>query len=225
MSVEASEVVVSCKVDVEHQGSVEMSASPAADGAWCAAFRAQLTSALREQLHAFARRRAHEVSRAGVTADDYYERELVADAIADTFLGELRWDPAVVDLATHLVRAIQFRTRDDRDHAIAFPHVGLDDNERGDATPTERESSTLTAAEPSADATRFAAEVLARLHTLARGDRSVLRLLDAYAAGATRKADVMSHCRMTSATYHNARIRLSRLVAMLDQPRKRREAA
>ena len=69
--------------------------------------------------------------------------------------------------------------------------------------------------EASRDTAALAEIALAELRELAAEDLVVLQLLNAFATGATTKADVMLLTGMSDQTYHAARIRLDRLVARL----------
>src|SRR5215510_2985561 len=57
---------------------------------WINAFNAQCTEELWKKLEQFAARCARGVGKGGGVVDDYYVRELVQDALADTRLGVLR---------------------------------------------------------------------------------------------------------------------------------------
>src|SRR5262245_28626769 len=59
-----------------------------------AAFRAQATEELTRRALRYARQRAALVRRAGRRIDSLYARELVQDALTDTWAGVLAWDPA-----------------------------------------------------------------------------------------------------------------------------------
>jgi len=67
----------------------------------------QATAKLIAGLNQFARTRALAVADAGRKVDDYYARELVLDALGDTWLGVVRWDPEKCSLAYHVVRTIE----------------------------------------------------------------------------------------------------------------------
>lgn len=183
----------------------------APDDGWLEALQLQLTDELTDRVRNFARLRALGVANTGRKVDEYYVRELVQDAIADTFEGVLRWDPKRVSLEAHLLRAVQFRTRNDRDHAIAFPHDAIGD-ETDRSKFAESEASETVQTERVSETRRHCVEVMAQLRDASTRDKDVLRILDAYDAGATTKAEVMAHSKMKSRTYHNARIRMGRIV-------------
>ena len=67
------------------------------------------------------------MAKSGRKVDDYYARELVQDAIGDTWAGKLRWDPKRCTLEHHLIRAIQSRADKHRKHARANPHDAIGD--------------------------------------------------------------------------------------------------
>ena len=185
---------------------------------WIDAFEAQSTTELYKRLKRYAARRARGVARPGAAADDYYLRELVQDALADTALGVLRWDPGAKSLEAHARDAIATRAHHDRRHARQFPHEPVDVL-AADTPPTtmaEIEAS-LHQQTDEADPYARAAEVIAKLRTLAAQDQEVLLLLDAFAGGARDRKRVMEITGFSSAAYRNARSRLTRLVAQLSQ--------
>lgn len=194
-----------------------VSADPFAPSqAWMDAFTEQCTEELTARLAQFARTRAVNVENAGRKIDDYYAKELVADAIADTYMGVIRWDPAVCALSTHICQTVIYRTRNDIEHQRSNPHDAI-----GDDTDQSRSAEARAAEEAPTvrqiEARRYATEVMAQIRLLARDDRDVLRIVAAYDEGMTRKSEVMEHARMRERTYHNARIRLGRIVKSLSR--------
>jgi hypothetical protein len=156
------------------------------------------------------------VSNAGGFVDDYYINALVQDALTDTAIGVLRWDPEVGDLELHLRDAIRARTSHDRQRARQFPHESIDVFAVGapHALLAEIETSLAEANdELHAALTRGAAERIAAVRERAARDSLVLQLIDAADAGATTRAQVMRLTGMSNTDYHNARARLGRLVA------------
>lgn len=186
----------------------------APDDTWLDQFEKQLTPTLIDRLRNYARPRALGVANAGRKVDDYYTRELVQDAIGDTWAGVLRWDPARCSLELHLRRAIQSRSRNHREFATANPHDAIGD-ETVTARTAEQDASSVVA-NPERPVQRvFARETMARIRTAAAEDKPVLRVLDAYDAGAVTKDDVLAFTKMKARTYHNAHIRLKRIVRNL----------
>jgi hypothetical protein len=182
--------------------------------AWLDAFTKQLTPKLIDQLRSFARMRILAVGYAGRKVDDYYARELVQDAIGDTFAGAHRWNPARAPLELHLVRAIQKRAQADRQHAEDHPHDVM-----GDDTETSRlaedEASSLNESAELAVKRVYAKETVAQIRAAAADDKPVLRIIDAYDAGARTKEEVITFTKMKPRTYHNAHIRMTRVVRNL----------
>lgn len=166
----------------------------------------------------YAARRAHGIGR---VTDHDYAGELVQDALADTLIGVLHWDPSAKTLQRHLYDAIKMRTHHDRKRARRFPHESIDaltlDGEA--EAMAEVDAALLERVPDAADDVALAAERVAKLRQLVAGDRIVLRLLDALAAGATSKADIMRIAGLSNVAYDNARRRLRRFVTQLsDQP-------
>lgn len=165
----------------------------------------------------YAARRARGV---GHGKDDYYASELVQDALTDTTIGVLHWDPSVKTLQRHIHDVIKMRTNHERKRARRFPHESIDaltpDGEA--ATMAEVEAALLERAPDTPDdPVALAAERMAKLRQLATGDRTVIRLLDALAVGATSRAEVMRVAELSSVAYDNARRRLRRLVTQISK--------
>lgn len=182
---------------------------------WIEAFDRQNTDDMRMRATRFARSRARFVARAGGRADDLYIAELVHDALADTLLGVLTWDPAVVSLEVHVFGAIRSRTKNDRLRALRFRHHSLD---AGDTSGVMCEvESSLAAGQgmASAESLLFSAEVLDQVRGLAAGDSAILQIVDAIAEGASTPAEIMSVAQMAEKTWRKARLRLARLVEQL----------
>ncbi len=183
---------------------------------WIEAFESQATDTLRRKAKRYARGRARGVGKAGGRVDEFYVGSLVQDALTDTLFGVLSWDPATVLLETHVLNTIKFRTRHDRVHALKFKQTAFDPSTASSAMIGEVEASlAIDHYVPSPEGRAFAGEVIEQLRDLAGTDALVLRLLSAFEEGATEKADVMHVAKMSSKAYHNARVRLQRLVAQL----------
>jgi hypothetical protein len=185
----------------------------APDNRWCAEFEKQLTSKLIDGLRNYARPRAFAVAAAGRKVDDYYARELVQDAVGDTWTGVLRWEPKRCTLEHHLIRAIQSRSDKHRKHAQANPHDAIDDG-TGASRAAESDAASMCWRADAAQRV-YSQETMALVRAEAGVDKSVLRVLDAYDAGATTKDDVLELTKMKARTYHNAHIRLKRIVRAL----------
>ena len=200
---------------------------------WINALEEQCTEEVLQRARRYAARRAHGV---GHIDDGYHASELVQDALSDTTIGVLRWDPSTKTLERHIQDVIKMRTNYDRKRARRFPHESIDvlDPEGESATLAEVEATLLErSSDTPAAPLVLAAERLAKLRQLAAGDRAVLRLLDALARGATCKADALRVAELSSVAYNNARRRLRRLVTQLSSrpgrtgtsPRKENEHA
>ena len=151
---------------------------------------------------------------AGRKVDDYYARELVLDALGDTWLGVVRWDPEKCSLAYHLVRTIEGRADKHRKQALAHPHDALGDDTAASRI-AECDASELIGDDQAPITRVHASEMMAQVRALAAKDKDVLRVLDAYDAGCETKDEVLAHARMKSRTYHNAYGRLRRIVRQL----------
>ncbi len=182
--------------------------------AWIEQYQKQATAKLIAGLHQFARTRALTVADAGRKVDDYYARELVLDALGDTWLGVVRWNPEKCSLAYHIVRTIEGRADKHRKQTLKRPHDAIGD----DNVPSrhaEREASELVGDAQHALKRVDATETMTQIRAMAAQDAPVLRILEAYDAGCQTKEEVLAHARMKSRTYHNAYGRLRRIVRNL----------
>lgn len=180
---------------------------------WIDAFDAQCTESMIKRTLGFAERRFR-----GHSNDDYYAHELVQDALTDTVLGVLHWDPAAKSFELHIRDAIRLRARRDRERARRFPHESIDEfTQDGESRMMAEADAALLDRAPNAsgDTAVLDAERLAELRQLATDDHDVLGLLDAFAGGETSKVDVMRVAGLSGVAYHNARRRLARLVTQL----------
>lgn len=190
------------------------------DEAWIDAFTEQCTDEMRLSAKRFATRRGQWLAKQrGHGAD--YAQDLVQSAIVDTLSGVVAWEPTAKSLRQHVEDVIRFRTRHDRAHARKFHHERIDafaDDSEKHAARGELEASLQhdRGGDGSTDAEMFAGEVIAKLRDLAARDRLVLRVLDAIAAGARSRADIMDFTELSQKTYRNARGRLRRLADQLD---------
>ena len=80
----------------------------------------------------YAAKRCEMLRLAGIATDKDLQARLVEDAIADTAIGRLTWDPSTKKLSTHLYWAIKGRTFQMLDRQAQRPHLSL---ERGDTDP------------------------------------------------------------------------------------------
>jgi hypothetical protein len=184
---------------------------------WRQAFQMQCTEKLLKRVGRFAERRARKLRLVGGTVDDYYVRELVQDVLADTALGVLHWDPCAERLEDHVTDAIATRVHHDVTRAKRFPHTSIDgaDSEASQAIMAAVEASLLDEQEAPTATIRFAEDSFGELRELAAADPDLQRLLDALAAGATCKDDVLFVTGMSELEYRAARNRLDRLARAL----------
>jgi hypothetical protein len=185
---------------------------------WIQQFKKQCTQSLITGLNKYAHTRMLAVAHCGRKVDDYYTRELVLDAIGDTWMGVVRWDPSRFTLKHHLVRVIDGHSHKHAKHAIAHPHDALGDD-CSESRAAERDASEQVADAELAAKRVYASETLTTIRGLAAGDKDVLRILDAYDAGATTKEDVLLIAKMKDRTYHNAYCRLQRIIRNLTDQR------
>jgi hypothetical protein len=206
-----------------------VSAFPVArDEAWRTAYEEQATPALFMRLMPLARRCSQRLATSGRIGGELRARELIQDALSDTLLGRLRWDPARKTLEAHAVDTIRSRTRDECNQATRYLSVdvpkGYDDApgaEEGweEADEAEEEPSWSMGADgfegdDSAERLqeeRLAEQVFCELRELAHGDREVLQLLRAYEHGARTSAEVLAMISLPTSAYRNARLRLGRM--------------
>lgn len=178
------------------------------DAAWIEAFEAQVTPAVLLHVRRYAMWRAHSVARAGGLGDAFYADELVQNALGDILAGVVHWDPTREPLAERLRDTVRSRSRHDRARASRFRHEAWSESllaRMSADSPSEREY----------DRAAVAQQALQALRDAARGDREVLKILDAYAAGAVDKADVLQASGLKPARYTRARKRLRRKTLQL----------
>jgi hypothetical protein len=182
---------------------------------WCAAFKAQLTKDLLDEVIVYAKRRALWVQRATGTDDPQLAETLLQDALGDTVLGEVTWDPQNAPLVLHLKGIIRGKTSHMMQHAARFPSVWITapniqlEQEVSDAIEAERNTN------GESDLTTYVNRTITALRNLADGDADVLALLGAFGQGAIERRDVLRVTELTRSTYHNAMKRLLRLVEQL----------
>ena len=155
-------------------------------------------------------------TRVQVNHDDDGKVETVLDALGDTWLGVVRWDPEKCSLGYHLVRTIEGRADKHRKHALAHHHDALGD-ESAASRIAESDASELLGDEQAPVTRLLASETMTHVRALAAKDKDVLRILDAYDAGCETKDEVLALAKMRSRTYHNAYGRLRRIVRHLTE--------
>lgn len=202
----------------EHPTSPEVGRSELIrDAAWETAFLIQLTDAVAVSVGGFAKKRASWLERKTKRKDDQLWREFLQDALTDTWLGNVTWDPAKVPLDLHLKSVIRSRTAKLMKHLSKFPRVSA----HAPPLELEREMSVVMemerASEQAIDLRTYVDGVVGALLSLAAHDEQVVAIVNCFARGLVDRRDVLRHTGMTPAEYHNARRRLLALVSKLPQ--------
>lgn len=182
-----------------------------------AAFNEQATEKVFLSALRYAAQRASMVRRAGGRIDRLYPRELVSDALADTWAGTVAWDSERCSLLDHVRGVIRYRSWQHATGARQLPHVSIDFGE----TKASREADLALRHASIGSLTPIALSGLARtvvgeLRRLAHGDPDVTAVVDAWQHGEIDRADVLRHTGLTEKAYKAARARLSYL--LLDLP-------
>ena len=189
------------------------------DPAWEDAFEVQLTGEMTASVRAYAKKRAEWIQRTTKRRDNYLARELYQDAITDTWLGDVAWDPSKVPLELHLKRTIRSRSAARMEHLAQFPE------DRLGTLKLDMETKMSSAMEVGqvTDPTSYVEDVVAKLYELAKDDIEVVQILDCFACDQIDRRDIMRVTGLDRLAYHNARRRLVRLVELL--PNDLRERA
>lgn len=179
--------------------------------AWHDAFRKQYDTTLLLLAKVYAARRLSGAP-GSPRADEEHARQLVLDALGDTLLGVVRWDPDTKSLAQHVQDVIKRRTALDK-RASRFRHESMD------ATSAHGESPALVEAErvlreraPDPEAAEEAARRVAVLRCHAARDAQVLAVIDAIIAGCETSAEVQQRTGLSELEYRRVRRRYSRLI-------------
>jgi hypothetical protein len=188
------------------------------------AFQEQATEELRRAALRYARQRAALVRRSGRRIDNLYVRELVQDALADTWMGTVSWDPARCSLLDHVRGVIRSRSWKDAIGARRSPHFSLDGPKASLALQAEgaQQHATQGNLSPIMIAALTTA-VVTDLRRLADGDTAATAILGAWAAGHVERHEVVAHTGLGEKDYKTARARLTYLVMSL--PQSLRDAA
>lgn len=184
---------------------------------WIKAFQKQCTPKLILGLNQYARTRALTVAAVGRKVDDYFARELVQDALGDTWMGVVRWKPEKCSLGYHLMTTIDGRADKHRKRALAHPHVSISDQDVPCARAAESEASEIVGVADRPVKQIYADQMLAEIRKLATRDKPILRILDAYDAGCETRDEVLAHAKMKEHTYKNAYGRLRRIVEYIKE--------
>jgi hypothetical protein len=196
------------------------------DEAWLDEFEKQATPTLIGRLRRYAKSRARSIARlGGPAADDDYARELVQDALVDSFTGQVHWEPAAKTLEAHVIDVIRYRTRNDLVRALHLPHVSLDTataKQTGEYFTTEEDALAASLGAATDPELRvLVSETMAAVQRLAGGDHRVLAIVGAIERGATTREDVLALTDLSADEYHKGRIRLTALAQQLPDSLRR----
>jgi hypothetical protein len=140
-------------------------------------------------------------------------------AIVKTLDGTLQWDPTRVDLERHFLGAIAGDISHELERAHRFQHVSLDD-EKQNVEDLERDASEALGSERESKQEVpkqvWWSVVMAEFRKHARGDASVLAIVDAFGHDKLTRRDVMEHTGLSSRQYHAAYQRLMRVAQNID---------
>jgi hypothetical protein len=182
--------------------------------AWLEQFRAQYSKVMTQLVAGYAARRVGGIGSASAQ-DDGYPQELVANALADTLLGRVRWNPNTKELDEHIRDVIKRRTSIDWERAKKYPHDSIDATTRDGQTPTLDEvDRMLLDREPDPRAAENAREAVDELRQLADADPDVRAYIEARASGASR-AELMRVTGLSSTRYRRVRRQLDPLLRQL----------
>jgi hypothetical protein len=185
---------------------------------WRAIFNAQLTKAVMDDVVAYLAQRASWIEHQAGRRAPGLIREMVQDAIGDTFAGVVAWNPDRCSLALHLRSVIRSRLAHEMERAEAYGHVSTD------VLSEEALSDAMAAAAPPAskpELLEYVDRFAAQLRTDACDDRAVLALIDCHREGLVERREICRATRMTARAYHNAHRRLKRLVERLPENLRR----
>ncbi len=187
---------------------------------WMAAFEKQSAAAL-TNVDRYANLRALSVRKLGGVV---IGKELVLDALGDTLMGTLPWDPARVSLTRHVRDAVGMRVKDQIRRLGRLRHLPMvGDLDSGDGLDLVEGAASRRVAQDDADAAAqlavraTAASVMAAMRRLAGDDVIVLRILEAMTAGFFERGEIIEITAMSSAEYDNGRRRMVRLSDQLPE--------
>lgn len=180
--------------------------------AWRAAFKAQLTPDMMDDVTAYAARRASWIENQTGIRDPLKVGELVQDALGDTFAQVVAWDPDRCPLALHLKSVIRSRISNELERAEERHRVDIDDAPEDEVSDAMAATATPSS---SSDVDTLADDFASQLRALAHCDEAVLRLIELYVEGITERHLVCRLGKMSKSTYHNAHRRLKRYAQSL----------
>jgi hypothetical protein len=184
---------------------------PATRKALEAALEKQTTSELIKRARQYAQARATLVRRAGGSVSKTYARDLVDDAHADTWSGDLPWDPSQCSLMEHLCQAIKHRTWLEIRHVRRVPLVSLHAPTNDGTTAQQIERALAHAAQGDCSPVLLhavSATVCQELRRLVPEESEAAVLLQCWETGLISRDGVMERTGLTKRAYDRARKRL-----------------
>jgi hypothetical protein len=175
------------------------------------ALEEQTTPELMKRARKYAQTRATLVRRAGRPVSKTYARELVDDAHADTWTGDLPWDPSQCSLLEHLCQAVKHRTWLEIRHVRRAPFVSLHGpaNDGTTAPQIERALARATQGDCSPIIMRaISAAVCQELRRLVPNDHEAAGLLQCWEEGLISRDEVLQRTGLSESAYERARKRL-----------------
>lgn len=181
------------------------------------AFLAQATDALIDEACRYAAARVPMVRGAGRATPHFYHRELVNDALGDTWAGTVTWDPAKVPLVDHVCQLVKTRTIREVRRSRRLPHDSIEAT-TDPAWKRKLERSLVIASQGDISPILLAGlvqRVVGGLRRLASKDSEAREMLGCWEDGVVERDEVMARTGWDEATYQATRKRLLRLVEEL----------
>jgi hypothetical protein len=175
------------------------------------ALEEQTTPELMKQAQQYAQTRVTLVRRAGRPVSKTYARELVDDAHADTWTGDLPWDPSQCSLLVHLCQAIRYRTWAELRHMRRARLVSLHGSANDETTSRQIEHALAHATHGGCSPVilcAISATVCQELRRLVPPDHEAAILLQCWEGGFITRDEVIRHAGLSESAYDRARKRL-----------------
>lgn len=175
------------------------------------ALEAQTTPALIRQARQYAQPRVSLVRRAGLPVSRTYACELVDDAYADTWTGDLSWDPSQCSLLVHFCQAIKHRTWLEIRHGRRVPLVPLHGSATYEIMSGQLEHALVLA--PQGERRSLAlgaisATVCRDMRRLVLNDPAAAALLRCWETGCVAREEALKRSGLSKRAYEGARKRL-----------------
>jgi hypothetical protein len=192
-----------------------------------------MTPAEQAALRSYAQARAGMVRRAGIPVSQTYAQELVDDAQADTWIGDLPWDQRE-PLLKHLMNSIKRRTWLELRRAHLVPFVSLQEvvSLREAANDEAREPRGAPLGEQVSGQAQsrpvllhaITATVCQELRPLIARDVEAAAVLQCWSDGFLERDEIMERVGLSKGSYECTRKRLQRLIAQCLAPELREVA-